>query len=109
MPRFNAWRLHSRPGADARCVRSTCWSAWRAATPATSRCATPPSPGAMHACAAAQAHLPRLQGAWLTDEEVEKVMKQYDSDDSGDISFEEFAHLVGAAPRGPPVIDSHVH
>ena len=37
------------------------------------------------------------QGAWLTDEEVDKVMKQYDADGSGDISFEEFSRLVRAA------------
>ena len=37
------------------------------------------------------------QAAWLTDEEVDKVMQQYDADGSGDISFEEFSRLVGAA------------
>ena len=31
---------------------------------------------------------------WLTDEDVDDVMRQYDTDDSGDISFDEFKDIA---------------
>ena len=33
---------------------------------------------------------------WLSDAEALKTMKKYDVNGSGDISFDEFAHLVEA-------------
>ena len=50
-----------------------------------------------------------LQGAWLTDDEVDKVMQQYDADGSGDISFEEFARLVSSATSALPPAQQAAH
>lgn len=47
----------------------------------------------------AVSHLHLLQD-WLSEAQLGQTFDQYDADHSGDISFDEFIHMVGALPPG---------